>query len=65
MTLKVLTEKLNEEDDFKNISFKNNLNPESIRVYLKLKNKIKRLIIQNLSAMVKVRIIIILPFFLT
>ena len=52
MTLKVLTEKLNEDDDFKNISFKNNLNPESIRVYLKLKNKIKRLIIQNLSAMV-------------
>ena len=60
--LKVLTEKLNKEVGFQNVSFKNNVNPESIRVYMKLKNKIKRLNTQNFFAMVQVSIIIILPF---
>ena len=60
--LKVLTEKLNKEVGFQNVSFKNNVNPESIRVYMKLKNKIKRLNTQNFLAMVQVSIIIILPF---
>ena len=60
--LKVLTEKLNKEVGFQNVSFKNNVNPESIRVYMKLKNKIKRLNTQIFFAMVQVSIIIILPF---
>ena len=60
--LKVLTEKLNKEVGFQNVSFKSNVNPESIRVYMKLKNKIKRLNTQNFFAMVQVSIIIILPF---
>ena len=60
--LKVLTEKLNKEVGLQNVSFKNNVNPESIRVYMKLKNKIKRLNTQNFFAMVQVSIIIILPF---
>ena len=60
--LKVLTEKLNKEVGFQNVSFINNVNPESIRVYMKLKNKIKRLNTQIFFAMVQVSIIIILPF---
>ena len=59
--LKVLTEKLNKEVGFQNVYFKN-VNPESIRVYMKLKNKIKRLNPQNFLAMVQVSIMIILPF---
>ena len=48
----MLTNKADKKVDFKNVSFKSKMNFESI---MKLKKKIKRLILQNLSALAQVR----------
>ena len=60
---KVLNNKTKKEVDFKNVSFKNKLNLESKKSTMKLRNKVKRLIIQNLSALTQISISIISPSF--
>ena len=59
--LQILAKKTNQMDDFKNVSFRNKLNSEAKKIMMKLKNKVERLIIQNLSALAQVSISIILP----
>ena len=60
--LQILAKKTNQVDDFKNVSFKDKLNSEAKEAYDKVKNKVKKLIIQNLSVLVhQPSIIIILP----
>ena len=61
--LQILAKKTNQVDDFKNVSFRNKLNSEAKKLMMKLKNKVERLIIQNLSALAQVSISIILPSF--
>ena len=41
--LQVLTKRLNEKVDFKNVFFKDNLNPESIRVCNEMKEQNKKI----------------------
>ena len=61
--LQILAKKTNEVDDFKNIYFENKLNSGSKnKLIMKLRNKVKKLNIQNLSALAhQLSIIIILP----
>ena len=62
--LEILTSKTDKKVDFKNISFKGKLDSESRKTIITLTNKIKRWIIQNLSALAQVsNITIILPSF--
>ena len=51
--LQLLTSKADKKIDFKNVSFKGRLDCESNESIVKLKNKIKRLIIQNLSHLLR------------
>ena len=60
---KILNSKTKKEVDFKNVSFKNKLNFESKKSTMKLRNKVKILIMQNLSALTQISISIILPSF--
>ena len=51
--LQLLTSKADKKIDFKNVSLKGRLDCESKESIVKLKNKIKRLIIQNLSHLLR------------
>ena len=49
--LQILTKKTDTIVDFKNVSFRSKVYSESKEPIMKLRNKVKRLIIQNLSAL--------------
>ena len=49
--LKIFAKKANQVDDFKNLSLKNELNFRAKKLMMQLRNKLKRLNIQNLSAL--------------
>ena len=61
--LQILTRKTGKDVDFRHVSFKGKLDSESKKPIIKLRNRVKKLIIQNLSALAQVSISIILPSF--